>query len=330
MPISLWLDGCFDGFHYAHANAIRQALFLMEGASKPRIVVGVHSDEEIRKNKGPPLFDQTERYNTLRGCRWIDQIVEDVPYTTSFDVTFRHGIDFVVHGDDIVLDAEGNDCYGVFRETGKYKECNRTEGISTTALIQRILQPSEWTLTDTDHARLENLMDLFVQAVPYTYPLIRYDTLSPNHDLVAIRRVWSAHKKIVYIGGSWDCFGAGHVELLRRAKCIADNVVLVVGIWSDKVLQARTWERPLLALRERALAIIQCKYSDALILSPPVTLPQHMVEVLGIEMLVNSETPSTVNDVHIEVPLLQTVPGLRRRLLAQRDLYEERQRRKGA
>jgi ethanolamine-phosphate cytidylyltransferase len=158
-----------------------------------------------------------------------------------------------VHGDDIVLvsnhsaiiissitlyhhkDAEGNDCYGAFRQTGMYKECKRTDGISTTSLIQRILCPDEWELTDTDHARLENLMDLFVAAVPYAYPVIQYDTLSSELDLMVIRRGWAAQKKVVYIGGGWDCFGAGHVELLRRSKSVADDVLLVVGIWSDQV-----------------------------------------------------------------------------------------------
>lgn len=55
----LWLDGCFDGFHYAHANAVRQATKLVPGPVE--IVAGVHSDNEITKNKGPPLFDESER-----------------------------------------------------------------------------------------------------------------------------------------------------------------------------------------------------------------------------------------------------------------------------
>lgn len=78
-------------------------------------------------------------------------------------------------------------------------------------------------------------MELFVAAVPYTYHVIRYDTPSSEHDRDVIRRSWPAQKKVVYIGGSWDCFGAGHVELLRRAKSAVDDALLVVGIWSDQV-----------------------------------------------------------------------------------------------
>jgi bifunctional ADP-heptose synthase (sugar kinase/adenylyltransferase) len=29
-PIRLWVDGCFDFFHFGHANALRQAKQVME------------------------------------------------------------------------------------------------------------------------------------------------------------------------------------------------------------------------------------------------------------------------------------------------------------
>lgn len=43
---------------------------------------------------------------------------------------------------------------------------------------------------------------------------------------------------VVYVADSWDCFGAGHVEYLRRAKEALpahEKPLLVVGIYSDKV-----------------------------------------------------------------------------------------------
>ncbi|KAF8588434.1 Nucleotidylyl transferase [Ramaria rubella] len=334
MGVSLWFDGCFDGFHYAHANAVRQALYLIEGEQNPRILVGVHSDKAILKNKGPPLFDETERYNLIRGCRWIDEVVENVPYVTRFDVTRGHNIDFVVHGDDIVLDAEGNDCYAAFKAAGKYRECKRTEGISTTSLIERIMRPDEWATAPTDDTRLGTLIDLFVASIPHPYPVLRYDRLSSDECCI-IRQRWPPQKKIVYLGGSWDCFGAGHVELLRQAKNITEpeNTLLVVGVWSDQVLHDRTGGRPLLTLLERALAIIQCKYTDAVILSPPVTLTEQFADSIGIELIVNSDHPSKnkgVQHVHIHEPPLQDIASLREKLLARRELYEERQRRKGA
>lgn len=57
MVRKVWADGCFDLMHYGHANALRQAREFGD-----YLVVGVHSDEEIRKNKGPPVMTEQERY----------------------------------------------------------------------------------------------------------------------------------------------------------------------------------------------------------------------------------------------------------------------------
>lgn len=55
--IRVYMDGCFDLMHYGHANALRQAKALGDD-----LVVGVVSDEEIIKNKGPPVLSMEERY----------------------------------------------------------------------------------------------------------------------------------------------------------------------------------------------------------------------------------------------------------------------------
>ena len=42
--------------HFGHANSLRQAKALGD-----ILVVGIHSDEEIAKHKGPPVFTEQER-----------------------------------------------------------------------------------------------------------------------------------------------------------------------------------------------------------------------------------------------------------------------------
>ena len=44
---NLQLDGCFDGHHFAHANAVRQARDLFKGPV--HLTVGIHSDADILK-----------------------------------------------------------------------------------------------------------------------------------------------------------------------------------------------------------------------------------------------------------------------------------------
>ena len=42
--------------HFGHANSLRQAKALGH-----KLIVGVHTDEEITKHKGPPVFTEQER-----------------------------------------------------------------------------------------------------------------------------------------------------------------------------------------------------------------------------------------------------------------------------
>lgn len=46
----------YDMVHFGHANALRQAKAL-----GGKLIVGVHTDEEIAKHKGPPVFTEQER-----------------------------------------------------------------------------------------------------------------------------------------------------------------------------------------------------------------------------------------------------------------------------
>jgi len=46
----------FDMVHFGHANSLRQAKALGH-----YLVVGIHTDDEITKHKGPPVFTEQER-----------------------------------------------------------------------------------------------------------------------------------------------------------------------------------------------------------------------------------------------------------------------------
>jgi len=34
----------------------------------------VHTDAEIAKHKGPPVFNEAERYRMVRGIKWVDEV----------------------------------------------------------------------------------------------------------------------------------------------------------------------------------------------------------------------------------------------------------------
>ena len=43
--------------HFGHSNSLRQAK-----AMGDKLIVGIHTDDEISMHKGPPVFTEEERY----------------------------------------------------------------------------------------------------------------------------------------------------------------------------------------------------------------------------------------------------------------------------
>jgi ethanolamine-phosphate cytidylyltransferase len=95
--------------------------------------------EEITKHKGPPVFTEQERYKMVRAIKWVDQVVENAPYVTTLETLEEYNCAFCVHGDDITVTADGVDTYHIVKAAGRYRECKRTQGVSTTDLVGRFI-----------------------------------------------------------------------------------------------------------------------------------------------------------------------------------------------
>ncbi|XP_072259284.1 ethanolamine-phosphate cytidylyltransferase [Pyxicephalus adspersus] len=132
--VRVWCDGCYDMVHYGHSNQLRQARTMGD-----YLIVGVHTDEEISRHKGPPVFTQEERYKMVRAIKWVDEIVPGAPYVTTLETLDKYNCDFCVHGNDITLTVDGKDTYEEVKNAGRYRECQRTQGVSTTDLVGRML-----------------------------------------------------------------------------------------------------------------------------------------------------------------------------------------------
>ncbi|KAK2748691.1 hypothetical protein FQN57_000272 [Myotisia sp. PD_48] len=137
VPVSkdtIWVDGCFDFSHHGHAGAMLQARRLGK-----ELLVGVHSDEEIADNKGPTVMTLDERIAAVDACRWSTKSIPYAPYVTSLSWISHYGCHYVVHGDDITSDSNGDDCYRFVKAAGRFLIVKRTPGISTTDLVGRML-----------------------------------------------------------------------------------------------------------------------------------------------------------------------------------------------
>ncbi|OAL48607.1 choline-phosphate cytidylyltransferase B [Pyrenochaeta sp. DS3sAY3a] len=136
-PVRIYADGVFDLFHIGHMRALQQAKTAFDGAV---LIVGVTGNKETHKRKGLTVLSAMERAESVRHCKWVDEVIEDCPWIVTTDFLDKHKIDYVAH-DDLPYGAdEGDDIYRPIKERGMFLVTQRTEGLSTTGIITKIVR----------------------------------------------------------------------------------------------------------------------------------------------------------------------------------------------
>lgn len=132
--VRIYADGVFDLFHIGHMRALQQAKMAFD---KVHLIVGVTGNKETHKRKGLTVLSARERAESVRHCRWVDEVIEDCPWIVTAEFLLKHNIDYVAH-DDLPYGAdEGDDIYGPIKERGMFLVTQRTEGLSTTGIITK-------------------------------------------------------------------------------------------------------------------------------------------------------------------------------------------------
>jgi ethanolamine-phosphate cytidylyltransferase len=288
--------------HSGHYNAIRQAKCLTD-----ILVVGVHSEKEIRKHKGPPVMSDEERLATVRACKWVDEVVFDTPYDPSLELLVKLNCDYCVHGDDISTTADGKDAFAELKAAGRMKIVKRTEGVSTTDLVGRLLLmtknhhikdqsaviphktgvdtnanliTSDVILPDKKHCNSNDGGDSKVAGKPISnfLPTTWRITQFSNH------RAPSKEDKIVYIDGAFDLFHVGHIETLKQAKAL--GTFLYVGIHDDSTVNLHKGRNyPIMNLHERVMNVLSCRYVDEVVIGAPWVVTKDLITTLNLDIV---------------------------------------------
>lgn len=111
-PVRVYADGIYDLFHFGHARSLEQA----------------------KKS-------------------WVDEVIPDAPWVITQEFLDKHRIDYVAHDSLPYADASGagKDVYEFVKAVGKFKETKRTEGISTSDIIMRIVKDyNQYVLRNLD------------------------------------------------------------------------------------------------------------------------------------------------------------------------------------
>tara|TARA_R100000700_G_C3039778_1_gene64370 strand:- start:13 stop:414 length:402 start_codon:yes stop_codon:yes gene_type:complete len=123
---TIFTNGCFDVIHRGHIELLK----FCKGFGK--VVVGLNSDESIRRIKGPrrPVFKCADRKFMLESCKYVDRVVvfeEDTP----IELIKKIKPDIIVKGGDYKKeDVVGNDiCEQIII-------FNYLDGYSTTQILE--------------------------------------------------------------------------------------------------------------------------------------------------------------------------------------------------
>jgi ethanolamine-phosphate cytidylyltransferase len=222
--VRIFMDGAFDMMHFGHMNAFRLARSL-----GTQLIVGINSDESIVKCKGPPLMNDEQRLTMVKSCKFVDQVVPNCPYIMNKEyldyIIDEFKIDYVIHGDDPCI-VDGKDVYATAKAAGKYQSIPRTEGVSTTDLVGRILLLNNYRNTlngSHSNGSHSNGSSNGSSAPPAVLgQMSRFLTSSMLlNKFSAGNEDPKPGMRVVYIDGAFDTFHCGHIAMLQAARKVS-------------------------------------------------------------------------------------------------------------
>lgn len=162
-PIRIYADGVYDLFHYAHSLQLRQAKLFFP---QVYLIVGVVSSTSCAKHKNAPVLSSSERYTSVRNCKWVDEVVEDCPWVISQEFMDKYQIDYVAHDEEPYVGSDGDaDIYKLCKDQGKFLPTQRTVGVSTSELLARIVDQYRHHNYDKKLAKIGHEELAFIESI---------------------------------------------------------------------------------------------------------------------------------------------------------------------
>jgi len=136
-PVRIYTDGIFDCFHFGHARLLKQCKDMFKYVY---LIVGVCSDEDTQKEKGITIMTQLERSECVRHCKWVDEVYENGPWIPTVEFLDKIKCHYIAHDPIPYPMGEIEDVYSELKVNKRFLPTQRTQGISTTDIMNRVIK----------------------------------------------------------------------------------------------------------------------------------------------------------------------------------------------
>ena len=108
-------------FVFSNALQFRQAKLAFPFV---HLIVGVFSDDLLREHNCIPTWPGVERAELVRHCRWVDEVLRDVPWELTLEFLEEKRIDFVLIDEGTSVDPTYDKARVIgFDELKKHGQC---------------------------------------------------------------------------------------------------------------------------------------------------------------------------------------------------------------
>jgi glycerol-3-phosphate cytidylyltransferase len=129
--------GVFDLFHIGHMKLFEKIVKSFEDPI--HLIVGVHSDEDVKSYKRKPILDLDTRAKTISYCKYVNEIIVGADLITTREFIEKKEIDCVIIGEEY-RDNGDSKWYGDAIEMNIHKYISRYEELCTESIIKSCIK----------------------------------------------------------------------------------------------------------------------------------------------------------------------------------------------
>ncbi|CAI2356328.1 unnamed protein product [Caenorhabditis sp. 36 PRJEB53466] len=284
----VYTDGCFDFVHFANARLLWPAKQYGK-----KLIVGIHSDDELDNNGILPVFTDEERFRLISAIRWVDEAFDDAPFHPESSTLNQLDCDIIAIPDISHPTTVESSRYEDIRGSERAKQYVISEHVTDQEVAGRLMLN-----TKTHHMETDSILDFKSAILPFSLdpssnePVTSVSLFKQNYTFspLVIGRKPKLTDKVVYVSGGFDLFHAGHLAFLEAAKELGDY--LIVGIvGDDDVNEEKGTIFPVMNLLERTLNITSLKVVDEVVVgAPAITNPKFVTLIRTSTIAVYPET----------------------------------------